>query len=107
MQSLSGEMVQPMGQITLMVMMGGGDRVRTTHMTFLVVRAKSVYNIILGRTGILALGAVPSILHGAIRFPTPRGVVTMVTGSKVHVAEVRHDVGGPGQPKDKAKPMIK
>ncbi|KAK1427879.1 hypothetical protein QVD17_16586 [Tagetes erecta] len=32
-------------------------------------------------------------LHGAIKFPTPRGLVTMVTESGVQVAEIRHSTG--------------
>ncbi|KAK1426835.1 hypothetical protein QVD17_15515 [Tagetes erecta] len=93
-QSFSGEMVRPVGQLTLMVTMGYGQLVRTLPMTFLVVKACSVHNIILGRSGIRALGAVASTVHGAIKFPTPKGLVTLMTESMVHVAEVRHSDGG-------------
>ncbi|KAK1433246.1 hypothetical protein QVD17_10155 [Tagetes erecta] len=93
-QSFSGEMVRPVGQLTLMVTIGSGQLMRTLPMTFLVVKAFSVHNVILGRSGIRALGAVVSTIHGAMKFPTPEGLVTMMTESRIQVAEIRHSDGG-------------
>ncbi|GKB39536.1 hypothetical protein Tco_0884478 [Tanacetum coccineum] len=48
-------------------------------MKFTVVRASSPYNIILGCTRMRELRAVSSTVHAMIKFPTPKGIVTLVT----------------------------
>ncbi|KAI3797126.1 hypothetical protein L1987_32378 [Smallanthus sonchifolius] len=73
----SGEVVQPLGKIQLQVTMGNETGSRTVPMTFLIVCSQSSHNVILGRPGLCALGAVISTVHGAIKFPTPTGVVTL------------------------------
>ncbi|PWA71299.1 hypothetical protein CTI12_AA282220 [Artemisia annua] len=50
-------------------------------MKFSVIRSPSPYNIILGRSGIRELRAVPSTLHAMMKFPTPRGIATLMTRS--------------------------
>ncbi|GJV64630.1 hypothetical protein Tco_1475458 [Tanacetum coccineum] len=50
-----------------------------TSMKFVVVRAPSPYNIILGRPGLKTLRAIPSTIHSMMKFPTPKGVATLVT----------------------------
>ncbi|GKF00106.1 reverse transcriptase domain-containing protein, partial [Tanacetum coccineum] len=45
---------------------------------FTVVRAPSPYNVIFGRTGLRALRVVSSMIHSMIKFPTPRGIATLV-----------------------------
>ncbi|PWA93825.1 ATP-dependent caseinolytic (Clp) protease/crotonase family protein [Artemisia annua] len=57
-------------------------------MKFAVVRSPSPYNIILGRSGIKELRAIPSIIHAMMKFPTPRGVATLVTRSVI-ISECR------------------
>ncbi|GKB94411.1 hypothetical protein Tco_0980548 [Tanacetum coccineum] len=51
----------------------------STMMKFIVIRAASPYNIILGRTGMKKLRVIPSIIHVIMKFPTPRGIATLVT----------------------------
>nr|GEV88643.1 reverse transcriptase domain-containing protein [Tanacetum cinerariifolium] len=46
-------------------------------MKFIIVRAYSPYNIILGHTGLRELRAISSIVHAMIKFPTPRGIATL------------------------------
>ncbi|KAD5960203.1 hypothetical protein E3N88_11675 [Mikania micrantha] len=73
----TGEVVHPIGQIQLPVVVGNETGQREVTMTFLVIRAQSPYDVILGRPGLCLLGAIASTIHSAIKFPTPRGVVTL------------------------------
>ncbi|KAK9049882.1 hypothetical protein SSX86_031149 [Deinandra increscens subsp. villosa] len=85
----AGEMVRPMGEITLPVTLGHGGCIRTLEVKFLVVKATSIHNVILGRPILRKLGAVISVVHGMIQFPTPRGVATMISDACVRIMEVR------------------
>ncbi|XP_076944584.1 uncharacterized protein LOC143615313 [Bidens hawaiensis] len=67
----SGEVVKPLGSITLPFSLMEGRKVRTVQLRFSVVRAPSKYNIILGRPAMRALRAIASTAHGCIKFPTP------------------------------------
>ncbi|XP_063941247.1 uncharacterized protein LOC135149448 [Daucus carota subsp. sativus] len=62
------------GMIQLPVTMGTEPRQATCMLNFLVVKASSTYNAILGRTGIHAFKAIPSTYHLKIKFPTKNGV---------------------------------
>ncbi|PWA77078.1 hypothetical protein CTI12_AA228470 [Artemisia annua] len=48
-------------------------------MKFSVIRSASPYNIILGRSVLRELRAIPSTLYAMMKFPTPRGIATLVT----------------------------
>ena len=69
----SGETNNPLGKIELQVKFGDDGLFRKTIMKFCVVRSPSPYNVILGRTGLKGLRAIPSTIHSMIKFPTPRG----------------------------------
>ncbi|PWA58841.1 hypothetical protein CTI12_AA288700 [Artemisia annua] len=56
---------------------GDGGLSRKTTMKFTVIRAPSPYNVILGRSGLKALQAIPSTIHAMMKFPTPRGIATI------------------------------
>ncbi|KAD4983228.1 hypothetical protein E3N88_19899 [Mikania micrantha] len=75
----SGETVTPLGEITVQVTIGAGRFKRTESITFLVVRCPSRYNIIMGRPGISAFGAIVSTAHSMIKFPTKAGICTLVS----------------------------
>ncbi|XP_063948020.1 uncharacterized protein LOC135152114 [Daucus carota subsp. sativus] len=62
------------GMIQLPVTMGTEPRQATCMINFLVVKASSTYNAILGRTGIQAFKAIPSTYHMKIKFPTRNGI---------------------------------
>ncbi|GKE51906.1 hypothetical protein Tco_1487062 [Tanacetum coccineum] len=62
-------------------------------MKFTVVEASSPYNIILGRTGMRELCAVSSTTHAMMKFPTPRGITTLVP-RKDAIFECRQIEGG-------------
>ncbi|GJT99347.1 reverse transcriptase domain-containing protein [Tanacetum coccineum] len=74
-----GSSVEPLGKIELEVCFCNGGLCRRTSMKFIVVRAPSPYNIILGRSGLKTLRAIPSTIHSMMKFPTPKGVATLVT----------------------------
>nr|GEU60077.1 reverse transcriptase domain-containing protein [Tanacetum cinerariifolium] len=75
--------VKPLGKIELEVVFGDGGLFRMVMINFIVVRAPSPYNIIFGRTGLKSLHAVSSTIHSMGKFPTPRGVATLVTQSAI------------------------
>nr|GFC85592.1 reverse transcriptase domain-containing protein [Tanacetum cinerariifolium] len=59
----AGEVSKPSGKIELEVCFGNGGLCRRTSMKFIVVRAPSPYNVILGRPGLKALQAIPSTIY--------------------------------------------
>ncbi|GKC19486.1 reverse transcriptase domain-containing protein [Tanacetum coccineum] len=79
----AGGVVKPLGKIELEVVFGDDGLFRTIVVNFTVVRAPSPYNVILGRTGLGALRAVSSTIHSMIKFPTPRGITTLVTRTMI------------------------
>lgn len=83
-----GETNKPLGKIELEIRFGDHDMYRRTMMTFCVVRSPSPYNVILGRTGLKELRAIPSTKHSMIKFPTPRGVSSLMTRPSI-VSECR------------------
>ncbi|GJS20987.1 reverse transcriptase domain-containing protein [Tanacetum coccineum] len=73
----SGEVIWPIGQISLLVKIGDEDHFTSTLMNFMVVRSPSPYNGIIGRPGVRKIQAVPSTAHGMLKFPVPGGVLTL------------------------------
>nr|GEY80229.1 reverse transcriptase domain-containing protein [Tanacetum cinerariifolium] len=73
------EISKPLGKIELEVCFDSGGLSKRTSMKFIVVRAPSPYNIILGRPGLKILRAIPSTIHSMMKFSTPKGVATLVT----------------------------
>ncbi|XP_071740555.1 uncharacterized protein [Rutidosis leptorrhynchoides] len=65
------------GCIILEVVLGKTTFKRTVHIEFLVGKENSLYNVILGRSAMMAFGAVTSTVHGMMKFPTPAGIATL------------------------------
>ncbi|PWA80131.1 reverse transcriptase domain-containing protein [Artemisia annua] len=86
----SGEQLKPLGKIELEVCFGNDGLCARTTMKFIVVSASSPYNVILGRSGLKKSRAIPSTIHSMMKFPTPRGIATLVTQS-VSVYECRSE----------------
>ncbi|PWA74947.1 reverse transcriptase domain-containing protein [Artemisia annua] len=86
----SGEQVKPLGKIELEVCFGNDGLCARTTKKFIVVSASSPYNVILGKRGLKKLRAIPSTIHSMMKFPTPRGIATLVTQS-VSVYEFRSE----------------
>nr|GEU59958.1 protein NYNRIN-like [Tanacetum cinerariifolium] len=79
----SGEITKPVGKIKLDVCFRNEGLCRRTTMKFTIIRAPSPYNIILGRMRHKTLRAIPSTIHSMIKFPTPKGIATLITQSVI------------------------
>ncbi|KAF5445106.1 hypothetical protein F2P56_034184 [Juglans regia] len=73
-KGFTGDVVQPMGFITLPVSVGTDPHLTTTMTEFLVVKRQSSYNAIIGRPTLNALKAITSTYHLKIKFTTKVGV---------------------------------
>ncbi|GJU04334.1 reverse transcriptase domain-containing protein [Tanacetum coccineum] len=74
-----------LGKIDLEVCFGNEGLSRRTSMKFIVVRAPSPYNVILGRPGLKILHDIPSTIHSMIKFPTPKGIATLIARTTIIV----------------------
>ncbi|GJV34729.1 hypothetical protein Tco_1395129 [Tanacetum coccineum] len=73
----NGEIIWPMGQISLPVNIGDEEHFTSTWMSFMVVRSPSPYNGITGIPGVRRIQTVLSTAHKMLKFPVPRGVLTL------------------------------
>ncbi|GJZ17534.1 reverse transcriptase domain-containing protein, partial [Tanacetum coccineum] len=88
----AGEVAKPLGKIDLEVCFGNEGLSRRTSMKFIIIRAPSPYNIILGRPGLKILHAIPSTIHSMIKFPTPKGIATLMIREETPQEEEGVDV---------------
>ncbi|GJX33468.1 reverse transcriptase domain-containing protein [Tanacetum coccineum] len=89
----SGEIIWPLGQISLLVKIGE-EHSTSAWMNFMVVRSPSPYNGIIGRPGVRKIRAIPSTAHGILKFLVTGGIVTLWS-SKIIPLECMM-VSGPG-----------
>nr|GFB81286.1 reverse transcriptase domain-containing protein [Tanacetum cinerariifolium] len=73
----SGKTTWPLGQLKLLVTIGDATHSTKAWMNFMIVKSLSPYNSIIGRPGLKAIQAVPSTVHGMLKFPTKEGIVTI------------------------------
>nr|GEW49948.1 reverse transcriptase domain-containing protein [Tanacetum cinerariifolium] len=73
----SGEIIWPLGQISLLVKIGDEEHSTSALMNFMVVRSPSPYNGITGRPGVKKIQAIPSTTHEMLKFPVAGGIVTL------------------------------
>ncbi|GJU49576.1 reverse transcriptase domain-containing protein, partial [Tanacetum coccineum] len=66
-----------LGEIHLEITIGEGPIAVMKTLTFVIVKLDSPHNLLLGRTAMQQMGIVVSIVHGAIKFHTPRGIGTI------------------------------
>nr|GEZ17174.1 reverse transcriptase domain-containing protein [Tanacetum cinerariifolium] len=71
--------MKPLRKIELEVVFGDRGLFRKAMINFTVVRAPSPYNVIFGRTSSRSIRAVSSTIYSMVKFPTPRGITTLVT----------------------------
>ncbi|GKD36934.1 reverse transcriptase domain-containing protein [Tanacetum coccineum] len=90
----SGEIIWPMGQISMLVKIGDEEHSTLAWMNFMVVRSLSPYNGIIGRPVVRRIWAVPSTAHRMLKFPVTGGTVTLQS-SKIIPLECTM-VSGPG-----------
>ena len=69
-----GMKVQPVGTITLLVVVGAHPQQVTRNVNFLIVDCSSSYNAIIGRPTLNSWKAVTSTYHLSVKFPTEYGV---------------------------------
>ncbi|KAF5458847.1 hypothetical protein F2P56_022847, partial [Juglans regia] len=95
-KGLTSDVVQPMGAITLSVLAGKAPRTIRTMVDFLVVKAPSSYNAILGRPTLNHLRVVTSTYHIKMKFSTNLGVGEVrgeqVLARECYSRELRHEV---------------
>ncbi|GJX00009.1 reverse transcriptase domain-containing protein [Tanacetum coccineum] len=92
----SGEIIWPLGQISLLVKIGDEEHSTSTWMNFMVVRSPSHYNEIIGRSGVRRIRADSSTAHGMLKFPVIGETVTF-RSSRIIPLECTM-VSGPGVP---------
>ncbi|GKB63919.1 hypothetical protein Tco_0920105 [Tanacetum coccineum] len=73
----SGEIIWPLGQISLLVKIGDKEHSTFAWMNFMVVRSPSLYNEIIGRPGVRRIQAVPSTAHEMLKFLVTSRMVTL------------------------------
>ncbi|GJY05760.1 reverse transcriptase domain-containing protein [Tanacetum coccineum] len=90
----NGEIIWPLGQISLLVKIGDEEHSTSAWMKFVVVRSPYPYNGIIRRPGVRKIRAVPFTAHGMLKFPVADGIVTL-RSSKIIPLECTM-VSGPG-----------
>ncbi|GJW68880.1 hypothetical protein Tco_0123304 [Tanacetum coccineum] len=73
----SGEIIWPLGQISLLVKIGDKEHSTSAWMNFMVVRSLSPYNGVIGRPRVKRIQEVPSMAHGMLKFLVTGGTVTL------------------------------
>nr|GEZ27311.1 reverse transcriptase domain-containing protein [Tanacetum cinerariifolium] len=73
----NGEIIWPLGQLRLLVIIRDATHSTKAWMNFMIVKSLSPYNGIIGRPGLRAIQAVPSTVHGMLKFPVEGGIVTI------------------------------
>jgi len=83
----SGEKVSTHGYINLHTIFHDGTQTKIIPICFLVVDAPTSCNVLLGRPFLNTLGAVVSMPHLAMKFPTPSGDIFTIHGDQRLVRE--------------------
>ncbi|XP_041025334.1 uncharacterized protein LOC121265714 [Juglans microcarpa x Juglans regia] len=90
-----GDVVHLAGAITLSILAGMALRTATTMTDFLVMKASSSYNAILGRPTLNSLKAMTSTFHLKVKFPTDSGVSEIrgeqILAQECYDREMRHE----------------
>ncbi|GKD37186.1 reverse transcriptase domain-containing protein [Tanacetum coccineum] len=72
-----GETIWPLGQLRLFLTIGDAEHYTKAWINFMIVRSPSPYNGIIGGPRIREIQAVPSTVHGMLKFPVNGGIVTI------------------------------
>ncbi|KAL0283133.1 UNVERIFIED_CONTAM: hypothetical protein Sangu_2909400 [Sesamum angustifolium] len=70
----SGEIIEPLGEVMLPLSLGSLSKRSTKMVKFLVVKAPSAYNIILGTSSLILFRAIASTFYMKLKLPTSVGV---------------------------------
>jgi hypothetical protein len=71
---------QPWGYVELLVTFGEEEAKKTIKVPFLVIDCQSLYNCIIGRTGLAQLGAACSTVHLKLKYHTKDGIIASLNG---------------------------
>ncbi|GKC45220.1 hypothetical protein Tco_1062942 [Tanacetum coccineum] len=93
----SGEIIWPLGKLSLLVKIGDEEHSASTWMNFVVVRSSSPYNEIIRRPGVRKIQAVSSTAHRMIKFLITGGVL-ILRSSKIILIECAAVSGPEEQP---------
>nr|GEZ17442.1 reverse transcriptase domain-containing protein [Tanacetum cinerariifolium] len=105
--SLTGfscETAWPLGQLRLLMTIGDATHSTKAWMNFMVVKSLSPYNGIIGRPGLKAIQAVPSKVHGMLKFPTEGGIVTICSSLLIHAECASIDTSSVTPREDRTRP---
>ncbi|XP_071713651.1 uncharacterized protein [Rutidosis leptorrhynchoides] len=75
----SGERCWPIGEVDLDFTIGEPPLTRTETLDFVVVRAVSQHNILLGRVAMMKMGIIASTVHQLVKFYTSEGIGTLAS----------------------------
>ncbi|GKC27166.1 reverse transcriptase domain-containing protein [Tanacetum coccineum] len=105
----SGEIIWPLGQISLLVKIGDEEHSTSAWMNFVIVRLSSPYNGIIGRPGVKKIQAVPSTAHRMLKFPVAGGILTLKSSKIIPIecAAVSKPEGQPSAVNQAIKERIK
>ncbi|GJY50796.1 reverse transcriptase domain-containing protein [Tanacetum coccineum] len=92
----SGEIIWPLGQISLLVKIRDEEHSTSAWMNFVIVRSLSPYNECIGRPGVRKIQVVPSTVHKMLKFPVAGGILTLKS-SKIIPIECAAVLGPEGQ----------
>ncbi|GJY40215.1 reverse transcriptase domain-containing protein [Tanacetum coccineum] len=93
----SGEIIWPLGQISLLVKIRDEEHSTSAWMNFVIVRSLSPYNECIGRPGVRKIQVVPSTAHRMLKFHVAGGILTLKS-SKIIPIECAAVSGPDGQP---------
>nr|GEZ94002.1 reverse transcriptase domain-containing protein [Tanacetum cinerariifolium] len=99
----SGKTTWPLGQLRLLVTIGDITHSTKAWMNFMTVKSLSPYNGIIGRPGLKAIQAVPSMVHVMLKFLTEEGIVTIRSSLLVPAECTSIDTSSP-IPREKTHP---
>ena len=71
---------QPWGYVELLVTFGKKEANKTIKIPFLVIDCPSLYNCIIGRTGLAQLGAASSTAHLKLKYHAKDGIIASLNG---------------------------
>ncbi|GJY30730.1 hypothetical protein Tco_0414225 [Tanacetum coccineum] len=70
------------GEVLLEITIGDAPLSRTETLNFVIVRSNSSHNMLLGRTAMQRMGILVSMIHGAIKFHTKKGIGTVLMANE-------------------------
>jgi len=76
----NGSSTQPWDYVQLLVTFGEGEAKKTIMIPFMVINRPSLYNCIIGRTGLAQLGVACSTAHLKLKYHAKDGIIASLNG---------------------------